>query len=115
MHATVVALVIAASAWLPHFWFRVPPAFDPSVGTAEVVPEPGLLPIADCPECVCLPEPERVPEDCSQAADSTVSFRTGAAGVFGAAVGAVAGHYRHGLAHREGPEAGAEIGDPIPW
>ena len=116
MQATGVALFIAASAGLPLFFWKGSSAVDPLLGAASAVLDSGL-PVADCPDCVCAPEPEAILKVCSPcAADGAFCYRTPVVGAIGAAVGAAAGHViRYGRQDRAGAEAGAEIGDPIPW
>ena len=112
MQASVVALFVAATVSLPHLWLRSGSFSPEAFGPAEV-----LQSEQECPECVCGPQPE-CPEGEAQVVyvdrDSTPA--TQAVGAAGLVAGAVLGTLvRHGRQDRAGVEAGAAIGDPIPW
>ena len=111
MQASVVALVLFASAWIP----LLLPLRNSSL--PEVPPEPVAIVGEEptIPECVCLPaEGPAKGEGCEAPASGSTTGRVVAATV-GALGGSLLTVVHHGRANRAGPEAGAAVGDPIPW
>ena len=109
MQTTIAALAVLSSTLIPLWWRN---------STRPVNTED--LEEASIPPCVCAPLSSDCPEcECASPAQATVTesySSTAGAGLVGALAGAgVTALVNHGRENRAGVEAGAAIGDPIPW
>ena len=108
MQTTIAALAILSSTLIPLWWRNSTLAVSPEVleeaSDSSCVCGPSAI---DCPECACVLPAQTVSESYTSAAG---------AGIVGALTGAgVTALVQHGRENRAGVEAGAAIGDPIPW
>ena len=112
--ATIAAAVLAGGGLsLIPFWRRQALEDASNFGQEES----GAPGEAECPPCLCDPQPP-APESaaCEPAETQSGRWTTAGCTAVGLAAGAYAGHRRRDeRAHREGLTAGEAITDPLPW